>query len=92
VHLKKLRENTLPTEEELAAWPPEQSAEEKEKLRVKARKLLIQSGVPAALMGVMGQTATTDALGRIFDCLQVEQVARGVFFGIMLQAVRVVTH
>jgi len=91
-HLKKLRENTLPTEEELAAWPPEQSAEEKEKLRVKARRLLIQSGVPAALMGVMGQTATTDALGRIFDCLQVEQVARGVFFGIMLQAVRVVTH
>ena len=92
VHLKKLRENTLPTEEELAAWPPEQSAEEKEKLRVKARKLLIQSGVPAALMGVMGQTATTDALGRIFDCLQVEEVARGLFFGIMLQAVRVITH
>jgi len=91
-HLKKTRENTLPTPEELAAWPPEQTAEEKEKLRIKARRLLIQSGVPAALTGVMGQTATTDALGRVFDCLQVEEVARGLIFGIMLQAVRVVTH
>ncbi|KAK4452422.1 PXA domain-containing protein [Podospora aff. communis PSN243] len=91
-HLRKLRENTLPTEEELAAWPAESTPEEKEKLRVKARKLLIESGVPAALMGVMGQAATADALGRLFDCLQVEEVARGLVFGVMLQAVRGVTH
>lgn len=91
-HLRKLRENTLPTEEELKAWPPESSMEEKEKLREKARRLLIQSGVPAALTGVMGQNATTEALGRIFDCLQIEEVARGLIFGIMLQAVRVITH
>jgi hypothetical protein len=91
-HLRKLRENSLPTEEELAAWPPELPQEEKEKLRVKARKLLIQSGVPAALMGVMGQSATSEALGRVFDCLQIEEVARGLIFGMMLQAVRVVTH
>lgn len=91
-HLKKLRENTLPTEEELKAWPPEPSMEEKEKLRDKARRLLIQSGVPAALTGVMGQNATNEALGRIFDCLQIEEVARGLIFGVMLQAVRVITH
>lgn len=91
-HLRKLRENTLPTEEELKAWPPESSMEEKEKLREKARRLLIQSGVPAALTGVMGQNATTEALGRIFDCLQIEEVARGLIFGVMLQAVRVITH
>lgn len=91
-HLHKLRENTLPTEEELKAWPPEPSMEEKEKLREKARRLLIQSGVPAALSGVMGQNATSEALGRIFDCLQIEEVARGLLFGIMLQAVRVITH
>jgi hypothetical protein len=91
-HLRKLRENTLPTEEERKGWPPEMTAEEKEKLRVKARRLLIQSGVPAALMGVMGQSATSEALGRVFDCLQIEEVARGLIFGIMLQAVRVVTH
>ena len=91
-HLRKLRENALPTEAELAAWPPESSAEEKEKLRVKARKLLIESGVPAALMGVMGQAATAEAMGRLFDCLQVEKVARGLIFGIMLQAVRGITH
>lgn len=91
-HLRKLRENTLPTEEERAAWPPEMTAEEKEKLRLKARKLLIESGVPAALTGVMGQNATGEALGRVFDCLQEEKVARGLMFGIMLQAVRIVTH
>ncbi|KAI1107147.1 PXA domain-containing protein [Jackrogersella minutella] len=91
-HLRKLRENSLPTEEELKAWPKEMSIEEKEELRIKARKLFIQSVVPAALMGIMGQSATSEALGRIFDCLQIEEVSRGLFFGIMLQAVRVVTH
>jgi hypothetical protein len=91
-HLKKLRENTLPTDQERAAWPAEMTAEEKENLRIKARKLLIESGVPAALMGVMGQAATSEALGRLFDCLQIEEVARGLMFGVILQAVRTVTH
>jgi hypothetical protein len=91
-HLKKLRENTLPTDQERAAWPTEMTAEEKENLRIKARKLLIESGVPAALMGVMGQAATSEALGRLFDCLQIEEVARGLMFGVILQAVRTVTH
>lgn len=91
-HLQKLRENSLPTPEELAAWPGEMTQEEKDKLRDKARRLLIQSGVPAALTGVMGQSATSEAVGRVFDCLQIEEVARGLMFGIMLQAVRVVTH
>jgi hypothetical protein len=91
-HLKKLRENTLPTEQERAAWPAEMTPEEKENLRVKARKLLIESGVPAALMGVMGQAATSEALGRLFDCLQIEEVARGLMFGVILQAVRTITH
>ncbi|KAI1402078.1 PXA domain-containing protein [Hypoxylon fuscum] len=91
-YLHKLRENSLPTEEEQKAWPKELTVEEKEELRVKARRLFIQSGVPAAIMGIMGQSATNDALGRVFDCLQIEEVARGLFFGIMLQAVRVITH
>lgn len=91
-HLRKLRENTLPTEEELKAWPPEPTMEEKERLRIKARKLLIERGVPAALTGVMGQAATGEAMGRIFDCLQVEEVARGLMFGLLLQGVRAVTQ
>lgn len=91
-YLRKLRENSLPTEEERNAWPAELTPEEREELRVKARKLFIQSSVPAALMGIMGQSATSEALGRVFDCLQVEEVARGLFFGILLQAARVVTH
>lgn len=91
-HLRKLRQNALPTEEEKAAWPAEMTEEEREKLRAKARKLLIESGVPAALMGVMGQAATSEALGRLFDCLQIEEIARGLMFGVIMQAVRTVTH
>jgi len=91
-HLLKLRENTLPTEEELKTWPARMTAEEKEKLRIKARRLLVERGVPAALTGVMGQAATGEAMGRIFDCLQVEEVARGLMFGLLLQACRAVTH
>lgn len=91
-HFRKLRENMLPTEQELAEWPAEPTPDEKEQLRIKARKLLIQSGVPGALMGVMGQAATGEALGRVFDCLQIQEVARGLIFGLMLQMVRTVTH
>ncbi|GAP92844.1 putative px domain-containing protein [Rosellinia necatrix] len=91
-HIRKLRENSLPTEEERKLWPADLTAAEKEELREKARKLFIQSGVPTALMGIMGQSATNEALGRVFDCLQIEEVARGLFFGLILQAVRVATH
>ncbi|PFH62046.1 hypothetical protein XA68_15369 [Ophiocordyceps unilateralis] len=90
--IRKLRESSVPTEEERAAWPAELTADEKEKLAVKARRMLVQRGVPAALMGVMGQGATGDALGRVFDCLQIEEVARGLVFGLMLQIVRILTH
>ncbi|KAJ4133582.1 hypothetical protein NW768_005169 [Fusarium equiseti] len=90
--LRKIRENMMPTEQELAAWPAELTADEKEQLRIKARRLLIQSGLPAALMGVMGQAATGEALGRVFDCLQIEEVARGLIFGLVLQVVGILTH
>ena len=91
-HLLKMRENSLPTEAELKLWPAEMSSEEKERLRIKARKLLVERGVPAALTGVMGQAATSEAMGRVFDCLQVEEVARGLMFGLLLQGVRAVTQ
>ncbi|RDL37472.1 Uncharacterized protein BP5553_04905 [Venustampulla echinocandica] len=91
-HLLKLRENTMPTEEELKAWPAEMSMEEKERLRIKARKLLVERGVPTALTGVMGQAATGEAMGKIFDCLQIEEVNRGLMFGMILQCVRAVTQ
>ena len=87
-HVRKLRENTLPTETELAAWPKERTAEEKEALRVKARELLVKRGMPQALTSVMGQAASGEALGKVFDCLQVEAVGRGLVFGLVLQAVR----
>ena len=68
------------------------SAEEKEKLRVRARKLLVEKGMPQALTSVMGQAASGEALGKVFDCLQIESVARGLMFGLLLQAVRAVTQ
>jgi PXA domain/Sorting nexin C terminal/PX domain len=87
-HLSKLRENTLPTEEELKKWPPVMTAADKEKLRVKARKLLVERGMPQALTSVMGSAASGEALGRVFDCLQVEEVARGLIFALLLQALK----
>ncbi|KAM0244718.1 hypothetical protein ACHAQJ_010727 [Trichoderma viride] len=90
--LRKVRENTMPTDQEQASWAADLTEEEKRELAVKARRLLIQSGVPAALMGVMGQSATGEALGRVFDCLQIEEISRGLIFGLILQAVRVLTH
>jgi hypothetical protein len=91
-HLNTLRYNTLPTEDERATWPKELTPEEKEKLRVKARKLLVEKGMPQALTSVMGAAASGEALGRVFDCLQVEKVARGLIFALMLQAIRATTQ
>jgi hypothetical protein len=88
----KMRENALPTEEELKAWPKEMNVEDKETLRVKARALLVERGMPAALTSVMGAAASGEALGRVFDCLQVEGVGRGVVFGVMLQALRAIVQ
>jgi hypothetical protein len=94
-HIYKMRENALPTEEELKIWTrdyPEKNDEEKEELRSKARKLLVTKGMPTALQGIMGAAASGEALGKVFDCLQVPAVSRGLIFGLMLQALRVVTH
>ncbi|TQS36573.1 hypothetical protein Golomagni_02971 [Golovinomyces magnicellulatus] len=91
-HLRKLRENCLPTEDELQEWPSEMTSEEKERLRIKARNLLIKQAVPRALTGVMGQAATSEAMGHIFDCLQIEEFTRGLIFGVLLQGMRSIFH
>ncbi|KAJ5365026.1 PX-associated sorting nexin 13 [Penicillium concentricum] len=90
-YLVKLRENALPTEEELKAWPAPPSEEEKIRLRDTARKLFVQRGIPQALTSVMGAAASREALEKIFDSLQVESVARGFVFSILLQGLRVLT-
>jgi Sorting nexin C terminal/PXA domain len=91
-HLEKLRANSLPTVEELASWPAELTDEEKEALAIKARKLLMSQGMPSAIRGVMGDRASAEALGKVFDVLQQGGVARGLVFGILLQGVRAVTQ
>jgi hypothetical protein len=91
----KLRENALPTPEEVeiaARDHPEKTAEQKEALRLKARALLVTRGMPQALTSVMGAAASSVALGKVFDCLQVPEVSRGLVFGLILQALRVVTR
>lgn len=87
-HIHKVRENALPTEAELKKWPPPMGDEEKEKLRVKARKLLVEKGMPAALTGVMGAAASGEAVEKVFDALQIEEVARGLMGALILQGVR----
>lgn len=90
-YLRKLRENALPTEAELRAWPPPISEQEKADLRDKARRLFVQRGIPQALTSVMGAAASREALEKIFDSLQVETVARGFVFSVLLQGLRVLT-
>jgi hypothetical protein len=48
--------------------------------------------MPAALNGVMGQAASGEALGRVFDAVQMPGVARGLVFGLVLQGLRAVTQ
>ncbi|KAI4228086.1 MAG: hypothetical protein L6R36_001939 [Xanthoria steineri] len=87
-HIHKIRENALPTEAELKKWPPPMGDEEKERLRVKARKLLVEKGMPTALTGVMGAAASGEAVGKVFDALQIEEVARGLMGALILQGIR----
>lgn len=89
-YLTKLRENALPTEVEFNSWPPPPTEDEKERLRENARKLLVQKGLPQALTSVMGAAASREALEKIFDCLQVETIARGFVFTILVQVLRAV--
>lgn len=90
-YLTKLRENVLPTKEELESWPQPPSSVEKERMREIARKTLVLKGIPQALTSVMGAAASRESLERVFDCLQVEMIARGFVYSILLQALRALT-
>lgn len=90
VYLTKLRENALPTAEELSTWPPAMSNSDRERQREAARRILVQKGLPQAITSVMGAVASREALGKVFDSLQIEVVARGFIFSILLQALRAV--
>ncbi|PWY93362.1 hypothetical protein BO94DRAFT_564425 [Aspergillus sclerotioniger CBS 115572] len=88
LYLNKLRENTLPTKTELENWTTPPNDAEKERLKETARKVFVQKGLPQALTSVMGANASKEALGKVFDCLQVGIVARGFVFSLMLQALK----
>ncbi|KAI5850601.1 PXA domain-containing protein [Tricharina praecox] len=84
--IRQIRENVFPTPEETAKWVDKgfKGAE----LREKARRLLMQRGVPEALRSVMGAVASEEALAGVFDALQMNGMARGVVGGVMLEGVR----
>ena len=93
-YVRRLEETAVPTPEQPKAWPapPPPTGDEKDRLRVKARRLLVERGLPPALTGVMGNAASREALGKVFDCLQIEHVARGLVAGLMVQALKVISQ
>ena len=91
--LRRLRATALPTSEELEAFGGDwagsgRSERERSELRDRARRLLTERGMPVAVNSVVGKDAGAEALARVFDALQVERVARGLVFGVVLQGVR----
>lgn len=90
-YLVKLCETVFPTQADCDRLPSARTDAEKKRLRETARKIFVQKGLPQAVISVMGATASREALERIFDCLQVEPIARGLVFSLLLQALKVVT-
>lgn len=90
-YLVKLCETVFPTQADCDLPPSARTDAEKKRLRETARKIFVQKGLPQAVISVMGATASREALERIFDCLQVEPIARGLVFSLLLQALKVVT-
>ncbi|WEW55588.1 hypothetical protein PRK78_001019 [Emydomyces testavorans] len=71
---------------------PTLAERDQEKLRARARSLLITNGMPTALVSCMGTNATGEALGRIFDSLQIESVSRGFVCAVLLQTLKVMVQ
>ena len=49
-------------------------------------------GLETVVVRVMATVEIGEALGKVFDCLQVGEVARGLIFALMLQGLRTVTQ
>ncbi|KAJ5988290.1 hypothetical protein N7481_003500 [Penicillium waksmanii] len=60
-------------------------------LHPRARRKRLNYGTRQDAYSVMGAAASREALEKIFDSLQVETVARGFVFSVMLQGLRVLT-
>lgn len=89
--VRSLRAAACPTAEEkaqLAKDEAEGNADRGTELRVKARKLFCARAVPEAIRGVMGAWASEEALGEVFDALQVRAIGRGIVGGVVLEGVR----
>ncbi|EER26029.1 PX domain containing protein [Coccidioides posadasii C735 delta SOWgp] len=74
------------------ATPLTLTEKDRKKMQERARSLLIENGMPSALISCMGSNATSEALGRIFDSLQIESVARGFVCAVLLQALKVIVQ
>ena len=90
-YINNLRRNIMPTGEEINFSSRTLSDDKKTALRERAKELLVSKSMPQALNSVMGAVASKEALGKVFDCLQLENVARGLIFGLLLQVLQVLS-
>jgi hypothetical protein len=88
-YIDLMREKCLDYTEDSGSQVHQLSDHEKEELRAKARALLLDRGMPKGLSNLMGSNATSNALGTLFDSLQIQHVARGLVFAITLQALKI---
>ncbi|RAL15017.1 PX domain protein [Aspergillus homomorphus CBS 101889] len=89
-YLNKFRESALPTRVEIRSRSGPVGEPEKERLKETARGLFVEKGLSQTLTGIMGAAASKEALGKVFDCLQVEFVAQGLMSSLLLQMMKAV--
>ncbi|KAK6355047.1 hypothetical protein TWF696_004173 [Orbilia brochopaga] len=90
-YVRQVRKNSLPTAAESEEWEKThtpRTAEEKEELRRRARKVLSES-LPQGLTALLGVNQTKEALSQLFDALQERDVARGLWTSLLAKAVQV---
>ena len=78
--VKAITESVWPT----APWPPM----DEEAYRIRAKELFMTKMLPETMRGLMGGTATTQALEIVFEALQDQRVAKGILVALMCDVIR----
>jgi hypothetical protein len=78
--VKAVTESVWPT----APWPPM----DEETYRIRAKELFTTKMLPETMRGLMGGTATTQALEIVFEALQDQRVAKGILVALMCDVIR----
>ena len=78
--VKAVTESMWPT----TPWP----AIDDEAYRIQAKALFMTKMLPETMRGLMGGAATTQALEIVFEALQDQRVAKGIFVALMCDVIR----